>query len=299
MFFSQFAVLFLLLLFFCWSLFLLVSPVKKKKLDLESSLFLLMIAPEILLTLILLLFSLGEAVLGLVMGVNLISFLLIPGLVAVFRGQVKIKVKNLRLDFLAVFLITSLPLIFLKNFQLSSNEGLVLLLVAAFLFGWRWKLPILLYKKITERRFSWRWNWQFFLGSCLAVIFFLLSLLTLFSLPLKINLSLFALGLLPFALMVSLPEILINLQLTENKPLVFLDGLLVPLVFNTTFILGLTAFLSPFKVANLTGYLRAVILFLIGFALFYFFAWSKKRIDRIEGIVLVLYFFLSLVMIVW
>ena len=293
MFFTQFIVLFLLVLFFSWSLFLLVSTKRKKEVSLESGLFLLMVAPEAFLVLLLVPASLGETVLGLVMGVNLISFLLIPGLVALFRGQTKIKVKNLRLDFLSVFLVTALPLIFLKNFQLSRNEGLILLMVGALLFGWRWRLPILVYRVLAKKRL--KVDRRRVLGLLLAIIFFLLSLMVVFSL--QVSLSVFVLGLLPLALIVSLPEILINLELTENKPLVFLDGLLIPLVFNTTVILGLAAFLSPFKVSSLSAYLRCVLLFLVGFAIFYFFSWSKKKIDRIEGLILVLYFFLSLVLI--
>ncbi len=229
------------------------------------------------------------------MGINLISFLLIPGLVVLLQGETKIKVKNLRLDFLAVFLIVALPLILLKDFRLSKNEGLVLLGVAALLFGWRWKLPALICKTIFKKKrlFSWR----FILGSCLAIFFFLLSLLVVFSLP--INLSLFSLGILPLALIVSLPEIIVNLELTKAKPLVFVDGLLIPLVFNTSFILGLTAFLAPFEIISLTVYLKSVLLFLFGFAIFYFFAWSKKKIDRLEGAILMLYFFLSLIIIFW
>ncbi|MDD3532094.1 MAG: hypothetical protein PHR64_02190 [Candidatus Shapirobacteria bacterium] len=293
MFLNQFIVLFLLVLFFSWSLFLLILPKKRKNVSLESGLFLLMIAPETFLVLLLVLVSFGEAILGLIMGINLITFLLIPGLVALFRGQTKIKVKNLRLDFLSVFLVAALPLIFLKDLQISKNEGLALLLTGAILFGWRWRLPILAYRVLTKKRP--RMGWREVLGLLLAVIFFLLSLLVVFSL--RVNLPLFILGLLPLALIVSLPEILINLELTKNKPLVFLDGLLIPLVFNTTFILGLAAFLSPFRIESLFAYFRSVLLFLTGFALFYFFSWSKKEIDRREGIILLLYFFFSLVII--
>jgi Ca2+/Na+ antiporter len=290
---NQFITLFLLVLFFSWSLFLMVPSKKKQEVNLESPLFLLMVAPEIFLALILALASFGEAVLGLVMGVNLLSFLLVPGLVALFRGQAKVVVKNLRLDFLAVFLIVSLPLIFLRNLQLSRIEGFFLLAIGILLFVWYWRLPALIYKIILGKRA--RITWRLLLGILLSTIFFLFSVLTVFSL--EIDPPLFILGLLPLALIVSLPEILVNLELTKRKPLVFLDGLLIPLVFNVTLVLGLAAFLSPFRVGELSAYFRSVLLFLLGFALFYFLAWSKKRIDRREGAVLVLFFFLSLVII--
>lgn len=293
MFLNQIIVLFLLVLFFSWSLFLMVSSKKKKEVSLESLLFLLMIAPEAFLALVLALASLGEAVLGLVMGVNLISFLLIPGLVALSRKEVRVRVKDLRLDFLAVFLIVALPLIFLKDFQLSRGEGLFLLAVGAALFGWRWRPSVLVSKIIAKKRSG--VNWQAILGFWLSAIFFLLSCLVAFSL--ELNLSLFAFGLLPLALMVSLPEILINLELSKSKPLVLLDSLLVPLVFNVTFILGVTAFWSPIEAKDLSAYLRSVLLFLLSFAIFYFFAWSKKEIDKKEGAILILLFFFSLVVI--
>lgn len=294
MFFVQFITLFLLTLFFSWSLFLLASPKKKKPVSPESSILILMIILEIILVLILVLASLGEAVLGLVMGVNLIGFLLTPGLVPLLHGSTKVKVKNLRLDFLAVFLISALPLIFLKDFQVSRGEGLFLLLIGVFFFSWRWHLSRLLYKRIVIKKKR-KLSWRLVLGFLLATIFFLLSLLMIFSL--ELTPSLFILGLLPLALLVSLPEILINLELIKNKPLVFLDGLLLPLVFNTTFILGLAAFLSPLRITNLFVYLKTALLFLIGFVIFYFFAWSKRRIDRLEGLILTLYFFLALIVI--
>jgi len=293
MFLGQFIILLLLVLFFSWSLSLMVPSRKRQEISLESPLFLLMVAPEVFLAFTLALASFGEAVLGLAMGVNLISFLLIPGLVALFRGQVKVVVKNLRLDFFAVFLIVSLPLIFLGNLQLSRLEGLFLLAIGILLFGWHWHLPSLVYELIFKRRV--KITWRVLLGVLLSIIFFLFSVLMVFSL--EIDPPLFILGLLPLALIVSLPEILVNLELTKKKPLVLLDGLLIPLVFNVTLVLGLAAFLSPFKIGELSAHFRSVLLFLLGFTLFYFFAWSRKRIDRKEGVALVLFFFLSLVVI--
>jgi len=170
---NQFAVFFLFVLFFSWSLFLLISPKKREQVSLESGLFLLMITPEVFLILLLAFSSWGEAALGLIMGVNLISFLLIPGLVALSRKKVRVKVKDLRLDFLAVFLIVALPLIFLKDFQLSRGEGLFLLAVGAALFGWRWRPSVLVSKIIAKKRSG--MNWQAILGFWLSAIFFLLS----------------------------------------------------------------------------------------------------------------------------
>ncbi len=286
------AIVFLLVLFFSWALLL---PLKKGNLtiDLESPYyFLVMVIPETILAGLLILAGRPELVLGLVLGTNLVSFLLLPGLTAVLQGPVKVAFHHLRRDFWMGFLLASLPLLLLLDFTLSAVEGLVLLAFAAVWLVWR-------YVAYFGKKFS---SWSDALthyyhkinrqGGLLALAA-LISLL-IFLILLKFLFSSFGdrIGWQRgywLALPVCLPEILLILSKSRKKKLILFDGILAPLIFNATFLLGLTGWLQPFSLQALSSYLWMTIFFLAAFLLFYFLAWSKRQIDRWEGIVFLLF----------
>ena len=59
----------------------------------------------------------------------------------------------------------------------------------------------------------------------------------------------------------------------------------------------MAGFFSPFEIASFSAYLCTVIFVLLAFALFYFFAWSKRKIERFEGMALILFYFLAVLVV--
>lgn len=262
---------FLLAGFFSWATLLLGQGGKKRAVA-------AMILPEFLLTLILAPLGLSEVVLGLVLGSALIFFLLLPGLVAIKQGKVICRDEFLLSQLLWAFLSLSLPLIFLLDKNMSRGEGLVLLLLGCL---------FIVLKEAKDHR-GLRIFWPKLI---LGLVFFLLSFSLLatvagsFSFP-----SLFVAGFLLLSLPVCLPEIIL---FSSSRAKISFERVLTPLVLENTLILGMASFFSPFEVTSFPTYLWAVIFILLSFALFYFFAWSKHKIERFEGVALVLFYFLA------
>jgi len=292
-------ILLLLSLFFSWSVLLIDHSLAKKSKKTnrflrELVLSLLLVGPELVLAFFLVSLFGGEAVLGMAMGSFLLILLLIPGLLAVARGSLLIGGKILYRDAFLGFLFVSLPLLFLLDKQLSSNEGWILMGIGlAFLifhFGNRMRFKI----KISGV------NWSLM---ALGGVFFILSFWLIISLIISIDAKVppFLYGLFLFSLPVCLPELILSLfkKSDEQKTKIVFDHLFFSLAFSATFILGLTAIVFPFRISGLVSYLWSTVFFLVGFALFYFFAWSKKRIDREEGILLIFVFLLMMVMEIW
>jgi len=261
---------FLLAGFFSWAVLLLGQGGKRRALA-------AMILPEFLLALILAPLGLSEVVLGLSLGSVLIFFLLLPGLVAVRQGKIICHDEFLLNQLLLAFLSLCLPLIFLLDKKMSRGEGLALLLLGCFFLA-------LKSKGNKAGKIFWP-------KLILGLVFFLLSFALLvtvvgsFSFP-----SLFAAGFLLLSLPVCLPEIVL---FSSSRAKISFDQFLAPLFLENTFILGIAGFFSPFEVVSLSSYLWAVILILVSFALFYFFSWSKRKIERFEGVALVLFYLLA------
>jgi len=290
-------ILLLLSSFFSWSVLLIDYSLAKKSKKTnrflrELVLLLLLVAPESALAFFLVSLFGGEAVLGMVMGSFLLILLLVPGLLAIIRGSLLIGGKILYKDAFLGFLFVSLPLLFLLDKQLSSSEGWVLMGVGLALLIFHFGNRLTRFKvKIPKA------NWGLMiLGGGFFVLSFCLIISLVASIDIKV--SPFLQGLFLFSLPVCLSEIVLSLfrRSKKQKTKIVFDHLFFSLAFSATFILGLTAILFPFRVSSLTSYLWSTIFFLIGFALFYFFAWSKKRIDRREGVLLIFVFLLMIVM---
>ncbi|MBP8591361.1 hypothetical protein KBI33_02705 [Candidatus Shapirobacteria bacterium] len=262
---------FLLAGFFSWATLLLGQGGKRRAL-------LAMILPEFLLTLILAPLGLSEVVLGLVLGSVLIFFLLLPGLVAIRQGKIICRGEFLLNQLLWAFLSLSLPLIFLLDKNMSRVEGLILLLLGCLFIA-------------LEGGKSRRGLRIFWPKLVLGLVFFLLSFSLLvtvagsFSFP-----SLFVAGFVLLSLPVCLPEMVL---FSSSRAKISFERVLAPLVLENTLILGMASFFSPFEIASFLSYLWVVIFILLSFALFYFFAWSKHKIERLEGVALVLFYFLA------
>jgi len=293
-------ILLLLSSFFSWSVLLIDCSLGGRtqrsaptnRLLRELVLPFLLVGPELVLALFLVSLFGGEAVLGMVMGSFLLILLLVPGLLAIIRGPLLIEGKILYKDAFGGFLFVSLPLLFLLDKRLSSSEGWILMGIG---------LAFLIFHFVSKlTRFKMKipkFNWSLMVlgGGFLVLSFWLIIGLAV---SINIKVSPFLHGLFLFSLPVCLSELALSLfrRRDRQKTKIVFDHLFFSLAFSATFVLGLTAIVSPFRISSLVSYLWLTIFLLIGFALFYFFAWSKRRIDRQEGVLLVFVFLLTIIM---
>ena len=96
-------------------------------------------------------------------------------------------------------------------------------------------------------------------------------------------------GLIILAIGTSLPELVFSLKsIKSGEPKMFFGNLLGSTIANSTLIVGLTAVISPITISSFGDYRNAIISFIIIFIAFWLFIRTKHRLDRVEGLILVL-----------
>ncbi len=239
----------------------------------------------------------GDSVLSLgnVLGSNIANVSLVIGGAAILGGSVAVVGDFLTRDFVIAFLIGSLPLILLLNGSLSVWDGLVLVTIyfiyqlaelrkpGAMKCTGRWRgLLRKMGKKQTERDLLW-----LVLGIFLILILANLLVKEIVQLASTLKLSVFVGGLL-LAMGTTLPELSFEIEAIRKREVGMVFGnLLGSVVTNSTLILGVVAIISPIKVTQgIQAYFLTTVVFVIVFCLFWLMAYSKKKLERWEGLVL-------------
>ena len=111
----------------------------------------------------------------------------------------------------------------------------------------------------------------------------------------------FLVGLFLVAVGTSLPELSFEIGAIRKKEIGMVYGnLLGSVVANSTLVLGVTVLLSPIRlVEGLRVYLVATIAFVVVFGAFWLFAYSKKKLERWEGGVLLLIYVGFIILEIW
>jgi cation:H+ antiporter len=106
----------------------------------------------------------------------------------------------------------------------------------------------------------------------------------------RLNLPMMLVGLILVAVGTSLPELSFEIAaLKKREAEMALGNILGSVVANSTLILGITVILSPIVLSEgLQPYLVATLAFILIFGAFWVFVHSKNRLDRWEGVLLVL-----------
>ncbi len=102
--------------------------------------------------------------------------------------------------------------------------------------------------------------------------------------------SLLVVGLILVALGTSLPELIFEFKAVKSKEVGMVFGdLLGSLVANSTLIIGTVGMIHPFSLdGGFQPYLRGTITFLVLFGLFWWLATTKRKLERWEGLILLL-----------
>lgn len=241
--------------------------------------------------------------LGNIIGSNLVNLSFILGLVAIVAGGLKVESKIAKRDSWIVFVIALIPLLLLFDKKISRGEGFLLIL----LFGW-YIYHILKQKDaFTHRVHHIRHDitglekllkaFLYFLVSAVVLVFsswVLVEMAKLIAEDLYVPLSLISLILVAFG--TSLPELVFGMRaaIAKHEGL-SLGNLIGAVVINSTFILGITALISPIQVENTKVIYIGGGFMVVAILLANLFIATKNKISWKEGLFLIIFYLAFLV----
>ena len=247
--------------------------------------------------------------LGNVLGSNLVNLSLVVGGASLLAGKVMVRGKFLRRDIFYTFLAGAAPMLLLFDRRLGRIDGVILLAIYAFYNIWvlnghkkhqellnqheesvKDKLNHFLVRHLKSRRTRKELAWVF-IG--LALLLFSAEILvkSASQIALSLNLPILLIGLFIVSIGTSLPELAFSIRAIQKKmPQMVFGNILGSVVANGTLIIGLTALVSPIQIVAFKEYLLATLAFIVIFAFFYLFTLTKHRLDRWEGLFLLVLF---------
>ena len=241
--------------------------------------------------------------LGNIIGSNLVNLSFILGLVAVVTGGLKIESKIAKRDSWIVFVIALIPLLLVWDKRLSRGEGFLLLI----LFGW-YVYHILKQKDaFTHRVHHIRHDITGLEKLIKKLIYFVVAAGVLILgawgvvetaklIAKELYVPLVLISLILVAIGTSLPELVFGIKAAIAKHEgMSLGNLIGSIVVNSTFILGITAIISPIKVENLKTIMIAGGFMLLAILLANIFLSTRNKVSRKEGVFLIIFYLVFLV----
>lgn len=240
--------------------------------------------------------------LGTVMGSNIANISLVVGGAALLGGSFAVSGEFLKLDIFSVFLAGVLPLILLLDRSLSRADGLILLLVyGVYNFGIlkdknkrrvenvTGGLIKNMFKKTLKLGMN-RWMAWLCLGATMLVFSADMIVKNGEALALVLGIPEIFIGLFLVSIGTSLPELSFDIKaIRKNQVGMMLGDLFGSVVANSTLVLGIVAIMAPIELkTDISVYLLASAVFGVMFLLFWYFVRTKKKLERWEGVVLIL-----------
>lgn len=246
--------------------------------------------------------------LGVVLGSNIANTALITGIVTLIAGRIIIHGDYLKRDVFLALVAGLLPLALLADGVLGRVDGLVLLAAYAAYASSFFKTRFLeIAQEHTKESFFYRFWKQInhidfditreygrlFVGLALLLFSGEMIVSNASAMASSLGMPVFVIGLIVLAIGTSLPEFAFSLKtIAGGQPSMFFGNLLGSTIANSTLIVGLTAVISPIKITSFSDYSLAVVAFVIIFLTFWLMIRTKHRVDRWEGLVLILLYLL-------
>jgi cation:H+ antiporter len=236
--------------------------------------------------------------LGDILGSNIVDITLVLGLVTILARGIKVQGKIILRDtYLAVF-IAILPLLLMLDRNLSRVDGAILVLSFIFYITWLWRQRKRFKKfsdSISKRQFL-NSIFLFIIGVALLLISanFIVSFST--SLAINFGLPLILIGIVVVAIGTDLPELVFEIKAVRSKREgMALGDALGSVVTQGTFVLGIVGILSPFTIENYKLFIVSAIFLIAALILFTCLVRTKKALSWKEGIVLIMFYILFLI----
>jgi cation:H+ antiporter len=241
--------------------------------------------------------------LGNVLGSNIADLTLVIGGASVIGGSIGIIGSFIYQDLLYVFLAGILPLLMLIDSRLTRVEGLLLLAIYG-VYNYtvlkRRKMKRIkrkasfrkLLKRLNHSHSENQLAWLFF-GTALLIFSADGIVKTAAMVAQKFQVPIILIGLFLVAVGTSLPELSFEIAAVRKKQVAMVFGdLLGSIVANSTLVLGITCLISPIVLdGGFKVYFWATIAFLVVFFFFWLFVRTKKKLERWEGVILLLMYF--------
>jgi len=128
-----------------------------------------------------------------------------------------------------------------------------------------------------------------------AFLLFSADMIVQFSLKLALvlNVPVIVVGLVLVSIGTTLPELALEIEaIRKHQSEMVFGNLLGSIVANSTLVVGTVVLISPITIKGFDEYLLATLVFIIAFGLFYFFVRTKRRLERWEGLVLLIVYLL-------
>jgi cation:H+ antiporter len=233
---------------------------------------------------------------GTLLGSNIMDLTLVFGIVALFSsGGINVKSKILQNNFFYLILLV-FPLILGIDGNFSRIDGAILLILGISFF-------ILLYRQSTKfrKKFTTSHKGSFFKSMIFLIASLSILLISaLYAVKYAINFSQdikipeIVIGMTILALGTCLPELIFSIKaVRENKDELALGDIFGTVITDATIILGAVALISPFSYKPLNIYVLGGAMVLAGI-IATFFMKSKKSINKVEGVILILFYVLFL-----
>jgi cation:H+ antiporter len=247
--------------------------------------------------------------LGNVLGANLLNLSLVVGGASLLAGSVAVKGKFMRQDIFYTFLAGAAPMLLLFDRKLGRLDGFILLSIYGFYNIWvlnghkkqqqvldkhessvKDSLDHLLIRHFKSRRTRKELAWVF-IGTALLLFSAEVLVKAAGQIAVALHLPILLVGLFLVSLGTTLPELAFSIRAIRKKmPQMVFGNILGSVVANGTLIIGLTALISPIQIVAFKQYLLATMAFVVIFAFFYLFTLTKHKLDRWEGLFLLMLF---------
>ncbi len=236
--------------------------------------------------------------LGAVLGSNIANISLVIGGATIIGGTLGVAGSFLKIDIFSVFLAGVLPMMLLMDGDLSRVDGVILLFIyGMYNYGLLNKgvrhssQPSRIVKRLlqnaVDKRVN-RWLAWLFLGAAMLMFSADMIVKVGSSLAEVMGVPVFLIGLFLVAVGTSLPELSFEIRAIKKKQSgMALGDLFGSIVANSTLVLGVVSVIAPIKLMNgLNEYLLASATFGVIFLMFWYFVRSKRKLERWEGVVL-------------
>jgi cation:H+ antiporter len=236
--------------------------------------------------------------LGNVIGSNIANLALIGGIIAVLARKVSFADENLRKDTFAMAIVTIFPLVLMVIGKgLSRTDGIILLATYIFYNLYLWNT------RSSDGKIG---NHVTRLQGVIHTVLFIASLYllnytaqivvqTAELIALELALPAIFVGLIFVALGTSLPELALSARaIAEKHTGLSIGNIIGSCVVNSLLVLGITAVIAPIT-ANLILFFTSAIFLLFVVISFTLFAFHSKNLSWHEGIVLIMFYILFII----
>lgn len=241
--------------------------------------------------------------LGNILGSNLANLSIIIGIATLIGGNLAINKNIVNRDIYYTFLISSVPLFLSLGGGIDRLDGILLIILFAL-----WHVLSLGkdHQEPRQKRFLLRTPVfpkkleEGFFRSGRKLVIGLITLLFSTEMLIKSSISLANYFKIPSLLIgifligpgSSLPELAAEARAIKKRETALAMGdLLGSLVVNSSLVIGLTALINPIEVVQPQIYLTTTLFFLIIFSIFYIFIRTKAKLERWEGAILLMLYF--------